>query len=360
MKHRHSMFGAAILAAVGGPVSAQSGPTIYGIVDGGIEHQRVSAGATGKATSSTQAVTGSYSASRIGFRGTEDLGGGLRAFFQIEHGFNVDDGLVTGAAFWGRKSIVGLGGPWGELSLGRDYTPAFWVQLYTDINGFSLYGNSATMSQFGITGMLRANNGVYYASPEVGGFRGRLAYSFGDERSAAPKDAGVVVAASGEYRSRTLSAGGFWQSRKVAFPANATSTASSTYAGATALYAFSNWSVDTGFTRFDPAGPDTATSGVTTGLWAGVMVKFGLSDLRLNVGRIRTTLTGPIGARSTVVGLNYNYNLSKRSNLYAAIGRVDNNPAAQVSLEAGTRPIAASNGRGSDPSAVTIGIRHTF
>jgi predicted porin len=360
MSFRSTAVSAAVLCAIAQTAAAQNGVTIYGIIDTGVEYQRASAGATGPSTSSRQVVTGTYSSSRLGFRGSEDLGDGLRASFVLEHGFNSDDGTAASPMFWNRKSVVGLSGRWGELLLGRDYTPGFWVQLLTDVNTFSLFGNAGTMSQFAITGMLRANNGVYYLSPELGGFRARLHYSFGDERGSAPKDSGVIKGISGEYRSGALAAGAWYQTRAVVFPAGSSNTEDSRYAGAGVLYDLGSWTVDAGYSRFDPAGPDTAASGVTTGLWTGVRFRFGLSEVRVNAGRIRTDYASGQDARSTVFGLNYAYALSKRTSLYAGVGRVGNNAAAQVALEAGTRPIPAAGGRGSDPSAVTFGVRHAF
>lgn len=357
-----ALSGAALLAAACGAAHAQatSSPvTIYGIVDAGVEYQKATAGSAGAARSTKNVAAGTFSASRLGFRGTEDLGDGLRAFFQLEHGLNPDDGSVTGAAFWGRKSIVGLGGAWGELSFGRDYTPGFWVQFYTDVNTFALYGNSGTMSAFALTGMLRANNGIYYVSPEINGFRGRLTYSLGDESATAPKDAGRIIALSGEYRSKSLSAGVFHQERKTVFPASSTTSEKNVYQGVTGMYDFGPWALSAGLTRYDPAGPNTATAGVVKSLWAGAILRFGLSDVRLNVGRVTTAVSGPTEGKSTLVGLNYSYYLSKKTNLYAGVGRVGNNAAAQFALEGGSRAIPNS-GRDSDTTAVGAGIRTTF
>lgn len=361
MNNRIALTCAALMAAVYGPASAQSssGVTIYGIVDVGVEYQRASTGSAGPATTGTQMVSGTFSASRFGLRGSEDLGGGLRAFFGLESGFNADDGTVTGAAFWGRKAIVGLGGAWGELWFGRDYTPGFWAQFYTDVNTFAMYGNSGTMSAFAATGMLRASNGVYYVSPEINGFRGRLTYSFGDESATAPRDAGRIVGVSGEYRSPTLSAGIFHQVRKTVFPANSTRSDDNVYQGLTGLYNFGRWGVSAGLARFDPAGPNTATSGVMTSLWGGVIIRFPASDLRVNVGRVKTDVAAPTDGRSTLIGVNYSYYLSKRTNLYIGAGRVNNNVSAQFGLEGASRAIA-NHGRDSDTTAVGAGIRTTF
>jgi GBP family porin len=363
VKNQIAMAITALLAAVCGPARAQAAVTIYGVVDAGVEYQKASAGSNGAATSSTNLVNGTFGASRLGFRGSEDLGGGLRAFFQIENGFNVDDGTVTGAAFWGRKSIVGLSGRWGELSLGRDYTPGFWVQFYTDVNTFAMYGNAGTMSAFALTGMLRANNGIYYVSPEIKGFRGRLTYTMGDESATAPKDAGRVIGLSGEYRSPTLSAGVFHQERKSVLPANSPNNSPTTdanvYQGLTGLYNWGDWGVSGGLTRFDPAGPNTATTGVVKSLWAGVIYRFGTSDVRVNVGRLTTDVTAPTDGKATLIGVNYSYYLSKRTNLYVGAGRVSNNVSAQFGLEGGSRAIP-NRGRGSDTTAMGAGLRTTF
>jgi predicted porin len=172
--------------------------TIYGIVDGGVEYARTSAGATTPARSLKSVVTGSQSASRLGLRITEDLGDGLRASAVLEHGFDVDTGSVTGTAFWGRDAYVGLGGKWGELRLGRTYTPGFWVLVSGDVNRLGFYGNAGGFARLGPSGQTRAANGVNYISPSLGGFVLRATYAFGESASA-PTDAGRFMAVAGEY-----------------------------------------------------------------------------------------------------------------------------------------------------------------
>lgn len=354
-----STAAATALLVCAGKALAQTSVTVYGIVDTGLEYQRASAGSTGPATTTNNVVSGTFSASRIGFRGSEDLGGGLRAFFQLESGITVNDGTTTGPAFFGRKSIVGLGGPWGELWFGRDYTPAFWAQFYTDANRFAMYGNSGTMSAFALTRMLRASNGIFYASPEYKGFRGRLTYTFGDERTTPPKDAGRVAGVSGEYRSPTWSAGAYHQERRVVFPAGSSTSDKTVFQGLMALYDFGGWSASGGYTRIDPAGPNTATGGVTRSLWGSVLVKLGSSDLRLNIGRATTDVAVSPQGETTIYGINYSYQLSKRTNLYVGVGQANNNESAQLGLEGASRPIP-NHGLGSDTTAATAGMRMTF
>ena len=111
--------------------------------------------------------------------------------------------------------------------------------------------------------------------------------------------------------------------------------------------------------RFDPAGPNTATSGVVRSLWGSVIYRFGANDVRVNVGRVTTNLTAPSDGKSTLIGVNYSHYLSKSTNLYVGGGQVSNNAAAQFGLEGGSRAIP-NRGRDSDTTAVGAGIRTTF
>lgn len=346
-------------SAIGAPAVAQSNVTLYGLVDTGLEYQRSSAGANGPATSSKQVASNGYSTSRIGVRGTEDLGGGLRAFFQLEHGLASDTGTTAGSAFWGRKSVVGLGGPWGSVTLGRDYSPAFWLLYRTDVNAFSMYGNSGTMSSIGATGMVRTNNGINYTSPVISGFRGWLTYSLGDERGTAPKDAGRVLALAGAYETKTFIVGGFHQRRKTVYPAGSTTSENNVHQGIVARVNVGQWSVAGGYSEYDPAGPSTATTGEMKNLWGAVMMKFSVNELRVNLGRITTDVLGPKSARSLVASINFTHFLSKRTNVYAGIGRMSNNELSATRLSSGGR-VLTNNGLNSDTTAISAGIRARF
>ena len=100
---KKSLLALAVLGAFAGAASAQSSVTLYGKLDLGFA----------KAAGSADKQVADGSRSRVGFRGVEDLGGGLKALFQFEHRFNPDDGTVTNAAFWYGISTVGLGGSFG-------------------------------------------------------------------------------------------------------------------------------------------------------------------------------------------------------------------------------------------------------
>lgn len=354
------MIALACIAVV--PAWAQSQVTIYGIVDSGIEWQHSSAGSMGPGRSTFNVMSGSRSASRLGFRGVEDLGGGLKAFFQLEHGMNVDDGTGAGSAFFGRSSHVGLSGTWGEMRLGRDYLPAFWAMMRNDINAFGLYGNSGTVGQIGSSNMSRASNGLFYTSPSLNGFFGRFAYGFGEEGAARANDLGRTWALSAEYRDQRVAAAIFHQNRRDLLAGQSSLTGNTRYSGATLLYQMAGgWKWDAGYTRFDPAGVNAAASGVRTGLWAGLLVPVGTrTDIRFKLGQIKNRLAGAGVAKSMLYSVNVTHTLSKRTSLYTGVGVMDNNALAQVALEAAARPIPAAGGVGADVTGVMAGIRHSF
>ncbi|QNM95189.1 porin [Chitinimonas koreensis] len=134
-------------------------------------------------TTKTIKVDNAYTSSRLGFRGEEDLGDGLKAYFQIEQGIRPDDG--TSGNFASREGWVGLQGSFGKLGLGRGKTPytnmADWFDGYSDSGkGLPIYDNKLV----GATAVLdsRFNNTVRYDSPSMSGFGASVAYSAGENK----------------------------------------------------------------------------------------------------------------------------------------------------------------------------------
>ncbi len=182
---KKSLLALAALTAFAGAASAQSSVTLFGIVDAGIA--RISAGGT-KVTGMTNS---GYNSSRLGFRGVEDLGGGLSAQFWLEGQLFNDsgDGSATGSAYnFQRRSTVSLVGGFGEIRLGRDYTPTFWNLTVYDPFGTNGIGQAMTINALGASGAtaqattaVRSNNAVSYFLPSnLGGFQGQIMYAFGE------------------------------------------------------------------------------------------------------------------------------------------------------------------------------------
>ncbi|XAH24198.1 porin [Xylophilus sp. GW821-FHT01B05] len=197
MKHHSMVSRTATLIALGvlaGSACAQSSVTIFGVVDAAMRSAH-----TDNAGHVNSLVSGAYSSSRFGFRGQEDLGGGLSASFWLESFLNTDTGTTTPAGFQRRSTVSLSQRDWGELRLGRDYTPTHsnWARFdpfgYVGLGAVQLFalsatGNTPATAAFGTAPntIQRANNGVQYLLPRnAWGLEGGLAANFGENGTAA-------------------------------------------------------------------------------------------------------------------------------------------------------------------------------
>lgn len=181
---KKSLLALAVLGAFAGAASAQSSVTIYGSLDMGIAKSNggTSGNNGGPAGASKAWTLQQANASRLGFRGNEDLGGGLSAQFNIQHRFTPDTGDAA-SPFWAALSYVQLtSAAAGSVYLGRDYTPAFWPAVKSDPFGWDGVGQLGTLQWGGYTapgnpnGGVRSSNTVGYRSPSLGGltFQGAI------------------------------------------------------------------------------------------------------------------------------------------------------------------------------------------
>ena len=175
---KKTLLAAALLAGFAGAAQAQSNVTLYGLVDAGFNYTKLEGQSRKIGIDS-----GLQGQSRWGIRGSEDLGGGLKAIFTLENGFTVDNGQQTQSRLFGRYAFVGLeSASAGRLTLGRTTNLAFmWAAGI--VNPFGLSFSSATVgSTFGYNdadlGAGRVNNSIYYYSPSFSGFQGAIGYSF--------------------------------------------------------------------------------------------------------------------------------------------------------------------------------------
>jgi len=176
---KKSLLALAVLASFAGVASAQTNVTVYGVVDMGLQRTD-----TNTTDPKWALDSGLQSGSRLGFKGTEDLGGGLSASFQLENGFNADDGtLAQGGRLFGRQAWVGLNGGFGSVKLGRQNTPIYVAVSTIDPFEAGLAGslernattNYGTVNTYGT----RMNDTVNY-SLTAGAFSGQVAYGFGE------------------------------------------------------------------------------------------------------------------------------------------------------------------------------------
>lgn len=330
---------------------AQSSVTLFGVVDAAY------AKGTGSLSDKTQLKNSGYNSSRIGFRGVEDLGGGLKASFHLEAGVNNDDGSgaatsnnnqSAGAAdpvlnarnqglTFNRRSTVSLEGGFGELRLGRDYTPQFWSETAFDPFGTNGVGSNIAVGKGGNTGV-RASNSIGYLSPSFSGVKVWVQTYMGENASTAPAKAGDGNAIRVTYDAGPLSLAFATSSTTVsAGVKNDTSNIAGSYDfGAIKLMAQSNK------TKVDgSADIDGYVLGATAPLGAGT-VRFALSE------------TDKAGAKSNLTAIGYVYGLSKRTDLYATFARVTNKGGASAALNGATTAANASS------SGYDFGIKHAF
>jgi predicted porin len=348
-----------LAALAAGSAWAQSSVTLFGIVDATL------AWGSGSLSKRTQLTNSGYNNSRLGFRGVEDLGGGMSASFWLEAGVNNDNGTgvatntnnqASGGAIAGigggqgltfnRRSTVSLAGGWGELRLGRDYTPQFWNVAVFDPFGVVGVGTSqAIASLMGGPVAVRSSNGIGYLLPaNLGGLYGQAQYYLGENASTAgaTKNDGTGGAV------RVGWASGPWNAA-VAFSSTRYASGTIRQANVGGQYDFgfakvmANYTVDT--VRSTPE--VTGRGGLL-----GALVPVGPGEIRVAYSRYRTDAAGD--PRSTKLALGYVHNLSKRTALYATFAHVSNAGGAAQALNGST---TAANG---SSRGIDLGVRHAF
>ena len=188
MKFKLLPLTAAATLLGGGAAHAQT-VTVYGVLDAAVEHLS-NVGADGHSDNRMPNLAGSVP-SRLGLRGSEDLGGGLSAVFTIEQGFGIDSGsLNQGGRTWGRQAFVGLKGLWGQASLGRQYSMLFYSLLDADTLGPNLFGSGSLDNHLPND---RLDNALAYKG-SFGGLTVGATYSLGRDTVSASSPSGTGCA----------------------------------------------------------------------------------------------------------------------------------------------------------------------
>jgi len=175
---KKTLLAAALLTGFAGAAQAQSNVTLYGLVDAGFNYAKVEGN-----DSRVGIDSGLMGQSRFGIRGSEDIGGGLKAIFTLENGLTVDNGQQTHGRLFGRYAFVGLeSASAGRVTLGRTTNLAFmWAAGIANPFGLS-FSTASVGTTFGYNdselGGGRTNNSIYYYSPKFSGFQGAIGYSF--------------------------------------------------------------------------------------------------------------------------------------------------------------------------------------
>ena len=325
---KKSLVALAVLAASGAAM-AQSSVTLFGIVDAGY------AVGNGSISDKTSLRNSGYNSSRLGFRGVEDLGGGMKAGFHLEGALSNDDGTPAGFNFQ-RRSVVTLSGKMGEVILGRDYTPQFWSETVYDPFGTNGVGTNIAFNKGGTTGV-RSSNGIGYKSPSMGGVALWAQTWNGENASTAAKTG------SGNGFRITFDQGKF----SAAVASGTTTTGAGTEIKSTNVGA----SYDLGVAKVMALSTTDAATGQADakGTNIGALVPMAGGTFRVAVS---SSKKAAVETKQTAVG--FVKPLSKRTDIYATYARVTNKGGANVSLGG-----AATAANGSS-SAYDLGVKHSF
>jgi predicted porin len=354
-------------------------------------------------TSSRQLANSGYNSSRLGFRGTEDLGGGLAASFWLEAPISNDDGQ-QGIATFARRSTVSLSGGFGEIRLGRDYTPTFWNDTVFDPFGTNGVGTNlvstantafggfgtpaATVGSFtnvGASNYVRASNSIgYFLPPNLGGFYGQVMYSFSEKTKYSPGTA--TPGADNTTRQGRYVGGRFGYANgplDVAASYGSSTVGDQYYVGTTtkvntfnlgASYDFgpvklfgevskAKNKIDYEVEPFVGARPDIDL----TGYLLGVTVPVGAGLIRASWSHVKYDTNTPAtlfavntpDPKANKLALGYVHNLSKRTALYATVARISNKNGAALTV-GGPAFVTTGVFTPKTSTGYDFGIRHAF
>ena len=326
---KKSLIALAVLAASGAAM-AQSSVTIFGIVDAAYTK------GSGSTSNKQQLTNSGYNSSRLGFRGVEDLGGGMKASFHIEGALANDNGNSSGLTFQ-RRSTVSLEGGMGEIRLGRDYTPQFWNHTVYDAFGTNGVGSSRALNGYGGSTAVRSDNTIAYFTPSISGFKVQIQTYLGETASTAAK-VGSGNALRATYDQGNLS---------VAAASSTTTTGAGTEIKSTNMGA----SYNLGFAKIMALSTTDAATGQADakGTNFGALVPMAGGTLRVAVS---SSKKAAVETKQTAFG--YVMPLSKRTDIYATYARVTNAGGASVALGGA---VTAANG---SSNAYDLGVKHAF
>lgn len=365
---KRTLTAAAAALACASAFSQTSSVTLYGVMDIGYTR------ASGDVSTWSGLASGRNMSSRIGLRGSEDLGGGLKANFTLEADLLADTGTgvttplpgwssidnktaaANGGMQFNRISTVGLSGSFGEVTFGRYYTPTFLVDSTYDPfsqNGVGislLTGTSVFYVPVGSVNHLRASNMILYTMPKLGGLTGMVGYAPSEAASGQPKD--------GAHASFKI--GYVTGSATVDFAAGRTTLASIGDLKTTSLGASYNFGVvramfEASEDRLGAAG----ANGRKRGVLIGGQVPVGLGQIRFSLARVNKTSDTITEGRVRQASIGYVHNLSKRTAVFGTYSIVSNSNyvnAGASGYSVGSAGVSP-NGR---VKAFDIGIRHIF
>jgi len=357
----------AVAGLVSGGAFAQSNVTIYGVVDVNVDSGNYGRGSVMRVANS------GYTTERLGFQGTEDLGGGLKANFRLEMGQGTDNGSNDSLVgqFFQREARLGLSGSFGSFDAGRQYTPIFNLQAANDMNRVAGIGSNYSLIN---TGHTRASNSLKWTSANMSGFGITFMYSLGDtgapasagaaangntlqEATTGPKDAGRHTGLNLRYANGPFSVGYAYASEKskpnqLAVPIPTPSTTTVNYVGG--AYDFKVARIVGSWEALKNSATNVGDFSVwSLGLGIPVMGTDEIKGIYTN-----KKLKNVTASDSKLFVLAYVHPMSKRTTLYGTYAKMTNDSRARTSFLGAPGVLAADVGY--DPNALQVGVSHNF
>jgi predicted porin len=376
---KKSLLALAVLGAFAGVAQAQTSVTIYGSFDAGVRDQTNQDAAGHSRTTMNSA--GTYNSNRLGFKGVEDLGGGLNAHFTLETGFLSGSGAnADSTRFFNRSSFVGLGGNWGSLDLGRQYTVAFKTVGAYDPFNYKFTGIIPT-SQASISAGTRNDNDIQYTGT-FGPLTARAEYALGEQVGGGSNNSAAAVGAT--FATGPFSVGAAYTKRR---PTVVTAAAATTTTPAIAGQNQDNTHFTVGgAVTFGPAriaagyarekqdraaaiGGDASQKNAWLGGSYDITPALGLTAAYYDTKAEGFGTTGNNNGKRQLFIIGATYALSKRTNFYADVdyARFKGDLASGTAVAnttyltggSGQLGLAAAAGQ-SKQTGVSVGINHLF
>lgn len=359
---KKSLIALAALAA-SGVAMAQSSVTLYGVLDTGVSYFKGDDSVYGLTK------TGGNINSRLGFRGVEDLGNGLKATFDLEAGFNVDDGTGylgkggSGLEFR-RTSTVGLEGAFGTVRLGRELTAPYRAVGRYDVFNDTGAGASLAWNTRNNGYDPRVDNAITYYTPVFSGFKAGLNYGFGEKQKArdsryigagATYDNGPISVGLGYERQNNANVSIAADRLGVEDPAQLSNLDNTTWQlGASYNFGMAKLAGFYKDTKYKDVASGSSDKFKTFGL--GVSAPVGAAgEVRASYNHYKLS---DDGGKAQQVSLGYVHNLSKRTALYGTYAYLKNKDGLAFQLNGAMDGARLKNGE--KQHGLQLGVRHAF
>lgn len=325
---KKSFLALALMSAFSGAAFAQSSVTIYGIVDMGVVRDDNGSGAK------TSLDSGVQNSSRLGFKGVEDLGSGLKANFVLEMGLKADTGASDqGGLAFGRQAYVGLSGDFGSVNLGRQKSVTYDIGDNVDPFHINLAGNMDRLFKTST----RTDNAITYSTNSLSGFVGSLQYGFGEV--AGNNSGNRKVGVSGVYAAGPVYAAIAYEKLNDA-AGNDANAGKKTFVGGT--YDFTVVKAHAAYETIKGGTNDER-------IWMiGATVPFGPGAFVADFTQAKNKAVANADGKQFAIG--YTYDLSKRTGIYTSFSRTTNDNNGKYNVAAA----------GQTDKLLNVGIRHKF